>query len=174
MNLPNMLTLFRIILIPVFVLVFRSGHGLSYQLALGIFLLAGLTDLLDGWIARKYNLITPFGTLMDPLADKLMLITVLICLALQSMIPYWVVAVVVLKEAVMIGGGIYLYYSKANIVIPANKFGKAATAAFYLAIILLSVSGESPVGSVAIYGAVTLTVLAFVKYRSIAMDALKK
>lgn len=173
MNIPNLLTVFRILLVPVFVIVFNSNAENSALLALMIFMLAGITDLLDGYIARKFNMITRIGTMLDPLADKLMLSTVLICMAAKNYIPFWIAAVVIIKEAAMIGGGIYLYYSKDNIVIPANRYGKAATAAFYLAIILLSFNEGMLVGKIAIYIAVLMTVAAFVKYRSVAVQKMR-
>lgn len=141
---------------------------------MSIFLLAGATDLLDGYIARKYNLITQIGTLMDPLADKLMIITVLVCFALKAYIPFWIAAIVIIKEAAMILGSIHLYYSKHNIVIPANHFGKAATAAFYLAVILISIGGNGIAGRMAVYAALGLTVAALFSYRGIAADEMKK
>lgn len=174
MNIPNLLTLFRILLIPVFIAVFNSNIENNTLIALGIFLLAGLTDLLDGYIARKYNMITRLGTLLDPLADKLMLITVLICLALKDYFPLWIAALVIIKEAAMIGGGVFLYYSKRSIVIPANLYGKAATAAFYLAVIVLSVNKDTPAGQIMLYIAALLTAGAFLKYRSIAIIEMKK
>lgn len=173
MNIPNLLTLFRLLLIPVFVVVFISGQD-NIVPALGIFLLAGATDLLDGYIARKYNMITEMGTLLDPLADKLMLITVLACMAYRHYFPPWVVGIVIIKEAVMVGGGIYLYRSKRKIVIPANIYGKAATAGFYAAIALLAVSGGGRGGRIALYAAVALTVAAFLNYQHMARYELKK
>ncbi len=174
MNIPNMLTVFRLLLIPVFIMVFNSPAENRLLLAMGVFLLAGATDLLDGFIARRYNMITEIGTLMDPLADKLMLITVLLCMAYQQYFPPWIVAIVILKEAVMVGGGIYLYNAKKKIVIPANIYGKAATAGFYLAIVLLSISGGGIAGQIALYIAVALAVTAFLNYRHQALLELRK
>lgn len=174
MNIPNILTVFRLFLIPVFVMVFFSQGEHHLLWSMMIFLLAGATDLLDGYIARRYNLITQIGTLMDPLADKLMLITVLVCLAIQNFIPFWIAALVILKETVMILGSIRLYYSKHNIVIPANHFGKAATAAFYLAVILICISGGGAAGRAAVYAALGLTAAALFNYRGIAVEEMKK
>lgn len=174
MNIPNGLTALRFLLIPVFVMTFYSTWDNHLLLSMFVFLLAGATDLLDGYIARTYNLVTEMGTLVDPLADKLMLITVLLCMASQNYFPFWIAAVVILKEAVMVGGGIYLHHLKKKIVIPANGFGKAATACFYLAIILLSLTGGSRSGQIAMYAAVILAAAAFVNYQAIARRALKK
>lgn len=174
MNIPNLLTVFRILLIPVFVMVFNSQDENRLLVAMMVFLLAGATDLLDGYIARKYNMITEIGTLLDPLADKLMLITVLASMALQDYFPIGLALIVIVKEAVMVGVGICLYYSKRNIVIPANKFGKAATACFYLAIILLSSARGNPIGLIAVYLAVAMTVAAFANYGKIVLMEMKK
>ena len=102
--------------------------------ALVVFLLAGLTDVLDGYIARKYQLITAFGKLMDPLADKLMLCAVLVTLALRGWVPWWLLAVVAAKEILMVLGGIFML--RRGVVVYAGPIGKAATAAFMLAIVV--------------------------------------
>lgn len=174
MNIPNILTGFRILLIPIFVAVFYAPLANRIQLSMAVFLLAGVTDLLDGYIARKTNQITRLGTLLDPLADKLMLITVLLCLAQQEYFPYWVAGIVIGKEAVMVGGSVYLYCSKTSTVIPANRFGKAATAGFYLAILLIAFGGGSLAGRIAIYEAVFLTLVALLQYRFVAVKEIKK
>ena len=106
MNLPNILTLVRIAMVPVVILFFILDEPFW---ALGIFLLAGFTDVLDGWIARKYNLITAFGQVMDPLADKLMLMTTLICLYITGRVPLAVPIIVVVKEWTMITAAALLY-----------------------------------------------------------------
>ena len=159
-NIPNILTIFRLILIPIFVIVFFSGtnHSLIYSVL--IFFLAGLTDVLDGYIARKYNLITRWGIVLDPLADKLMLLTVLACLAIGGIIPYWVLIIVLAKEVSMITAGILLY--KKDTVVPSNFYGKASTVLFYLAIFIVSVN-ES-IGYYFIYIAVLSAIIAFITY----------
>ncbi len=138
MNVPNILTLFRLFLIPVFVLVFFSSIQNNLVIAVSIFLLAGATDVLDGYIARKHNLVTKWGLVTDPLADKLMLLTVLICLAIKGYIPLLVVILIAAKDSLMIISGLFLY--KKNTVIPANIFGKASTFLFYLAIFILPIN----------------------------------
>lgn len=174
MTIPNLLTIGRFFLIPVFVAVFYSSREDSLLLAMLVFLAAGATDLLDGYIARRYDMITEIGTLLDPLADKLMLITVMICMALENFFPFWIVIIIVIKETVMIGGGVYLYYSHRNIVIPANWLGKAATAAFYGAIVLLSIGGGGIGGRIAVYIAVALAALAFINYQAVVFREMKK
>ena len=131
MNLPNLLTVLRMVMIPIVIAFFTAD--LPYW-ALAFFLLAEFTDFLDGRIARKYNLITTFGKVMDPLADKLMLMTTLFCLYATDRIPLWVPVVICVKECSMITIGALLY--RKDIVLPANFFGKLATVLFTAAVLL--------------------------------------
>lgn len=135
MNIPNALTVFRIFLIPIFLLVYLSNpeENLSYSVL--IYVLAGVTDFFDGYIARKKNIITTFGTVMDPLADKLMLLTALISYTITQLIPLWIFLVVAAKEIFMIVGGFFVY--KKGIINPANKLGKFVTLTFHLSIVVL-------------------------------------
>lgn len=132
--LPNIITMIRLILIPVFVFFFFSPMKYNHIYALVVFLIAGLTDLLDGYIARKYNVITEAGKVLDPLADKLMLLTALSCLAIYGIIPVWVLVVMFIPEGLLIIAGVYLYYNKERDVVPANKLGKGATVLFAVAV----------------------------------------
>lgn len=161
MNIPNLLTAIRFLLIPIFMYFFFLPEETGVGIAVIIFILAGITDTLDGYIARKYNQITKLGIVLDPLADKLMLITVLISIAISKRIPMWIIIVVAAKELFMIAGAITLY-NKQNVVIPANIFGKAATVLSYFAI--LSVVFELPFGNIALYLYVFATILAFSIY----------
>lgn len=138
MNLPNTLTLFRLFLIPVFILTFFSEIPNSFVYSVIIFLIAGVTDVLDGFIARKYNLITKWGILFDPFADKLMLITVLTCLVIYGYIPLWVLIIIAVKESIMISGGIVLF--SHGTVIPSNLLGKITTFLFYAAVFTLTIN----------------------------------
>ncbi len=104
-------------------------------IAIFIFLTAGFTDIADGYIARRYNLITVYGTVLDPLADKLMLVSVLVCLVINNLIPLWILLFISIKEFFMISSGIILY--KNGKVISSNFFGKISTSLFYLSIVLL-------------------------------------
>ncbi|OPJ62255.1 CDP-diacylglycerol--glycerol-3-phosphate 3-phosphatidyltransferase [Clostridium oryzae] len=131
-NTPNMLTLFRLFLIPIFILVFFSSVPDSLFISICIFLLAGFTDILDGYIARRFNLVTKWGMVLDPLADKLMLLTVLTCLSIKGYVPFFISIIVILKELFMIISGMFLY--KKDTVIPSNIFGKLSTVIFYLSI----------------------------------------
>ena len=98
MNLPNKLTLFRIFLIPVFIIVMLLNVPSKYLIACIVFILASMTDAMDGHIARKYNLITDFGKFMDPLADKLLVIAALICMIEVGLVPGWMVIIIVSRE----------------------------------------------------------------------------
>ena len=127
---PNILTMLRIALVGALVWLYALGRPMG---ALAVFLLAGVTDFLDGFIARRKNLITDFGKLMDPLADKLLLTAVLVCLMSDGRVPVWIVAVMLAKEAVMIAGGYVLL--RRGVVVQARLIGKAATVAFTLAVV---------------------------------------
>ena len=127
-------------MIPVFVLAFFSPTDNNLIYSVSIFLVAGATDVLDGYIARKYNLVTKWGMVLDPLADKLMLLTVLSCLALKGYAPIWIVVIIALKEVFMIISGMFLY--RNNTVIPSNIFGKASTLLFYIYVFILSLNSN--------------------------------
>jgi len=142
-NIPNLLTAIRLILVPIFPIIYFGDMNNAHYFALIIFIIAGFTDFLDGYIARKYDLITPFGTVFDPLADKLMLLTALFSLFMDNFIPLWVLLIMVTKELFMIVTGIYLFMRKEKMIIPSNIFGKLATAVFSLAIVLLLITPES-------------------------------
>lgn len=127
MNLPNKLTVFRVILIVPFILFMLTGIGGAYSdwIALAIFIIASLTDLLDGKIARKYNLVTNFGKFMDPIADKLLVCSALICLIEMDRIPAWIVIIIIAREFII--NGFRLIASDNNIVIAASYWGKFKT-----------------------------------------------
>ena len=129
-NIPNILTILRFILIPIILYFIFTGH---YLLGFIFFTISGITDILDGAIARKFNLVTNFGKLMDPLADKLTQISVLATLVFQKIIPFWILVVVLLKELLMIIGASFLYGKE--LVVSSRWFGKLATVLFYIAIV---------------------------------------
>ena len=134
MNIPNILTVIRLILVPVFAFVFHFEGDAKVYSAL-IFLLASITDVADGYIARKYNMSTKVGQLLDPLADKLMQLTVIVCLALAGRLPVWFVIILAAKEVLLIAGGTFLYikktYAKSNVV------GKLYTVVLFITLMLL-------------------------------------
>ena len=121
LNIPNLLTIFRLALVPVVIILIYYNMTMA---ALIIYLTACATDLLDGFIARRFNMITEEGVLLDPLADKLMSVGAIISFTIIGAVPVIILIIILIKEALMIGGGIFLYYK--NIVTPSNIFGKAA------------------------------------------------
>ena len=141
MNLPNKLTVMRVILIPFFVvslLAFNGQVQILRNLACGIFIIASLTDMLDGKIARKYNLVTNFGKFMDPLADKLLVCSALICLIQLGQMPAWMVIVIVSREFII--SGFRLVAAEQGIVIAASYWGKFKTTFQMIAVILMIVN----------------------------------
>lgn len=134
MNLPNFLTTIRFLLIPVFIVVFFQGHEFEAFL---IFILAGITDVLDGYLARKHNLVTELGSMLDPLADKLMVLTVVISLLIAGKIPWSLAGIVFFRDAAMILSSLFFHFTGKKTV-PANILGKLTTFMFYVAILLIT------------------------------------
>ena len=127
---PNTLTIVRFLLIPFIVISIFNG---DYINAFIFFTVSGITDIADGFIARKFNLISNFGKLMDPLADKLTQIATIATLTLMNIIPIWILSIVLLKELIMIAGASFLYGE--DVVVYSKWYGKLATVLFYLAIV---------------------------------------
>ena len=141
MNLPNKLTLLRILLIPVFIIIMMSNITNHYLIACLIFIIASITDALDGYIARKNNLVTDFGKFMDPLADKLLVISALICMIESNLVAGWMVIIIVARElTVSILRAIAAADGK---VIAASGGGKIKTISQMLAIIILLFGANS-------------------------------
>ncbi len=164
MNLPNKITIMRIILIPIYLLVFYSNMENRLLIAGLIFLLAGISDLLDGYIARKYDLKTDLGAVLDPFADKLMSFAVLISFTTIKLIPLWVLVAIGLKEVFMIiGSAISLLHHK-DTVVHANYYGKFATISFYIAILSIVFKMNELFSTFLLILTVTLNILAFYKY----------
>ncbi len=130
-HIPNILTVIRLLLIPVIVVFIFIGN---YTSAFVFFTISGITDIADGCIARKFNLISNFGKLMDPLADKLTQIATLASLVFTNIIPVWILLIVFLKEFIMICGASFLYGK--DVVVYSRWYGKLATVLFYIAIVI--------------------------------------
>jgi len=162
--LPNIITIVRLILIPVFVFFFFSPVMYNHLYALAVFLIAGITDLIDGYIARKYNVITDVGKVLDPLADKLMLLTALTCLTIYGIIPLWVLTIMMVLESLLIIAGVYLYYNKKRDVVPANKLGKGATVLFAAAVVLMVLLPGHTVTWLVLAAAVAAKLISFLYY----------
>jgi cardiolipin synthase len=133
-NVPNILTALRFILVPLFAYFLCRQQ---YVAAVILFLTGGLTDILDGYIARKYSLITSWGKIADPIADKLMQITALVILSLVIDIIPVELLIIILGKEILLGIGAILLYKQDNYVASANWYGKMATVVFYLAIVML-------------------------------------
>lgn len=177
MNLPNKLTMMRVILIPFFVF-FMLTDFVPYSglIALAIFIVASITDFLDGRIARKYNLITNFGKFMDPLADKLLVCSAMICLIPIGLLPAWIVIIIIAREFVI--SGFRLIASDNGIVIAASWWGKWKTVCQMFMVIVLILEIYFPVlyypGLVLTYAALVLTIVSLIDYLVKNKDVLKE
>ncbi len=188
MNLPNKLTIFRMILIVPFVLLLLGGHqrwgwiraifgGIMEYLdyiALAIFIIASLTDLLDGKIARKYNMVTNFGKFMDPLADKLLVCAAMIILVELGRIPSWVVVVIISREFII--SGFRLVASDNGVVIAASYWGKFKTT-FQMVMVCLMIANISQLQlltTIVMWIALALTVISLVDYVVKNKDVMKE
>ncbi len=174
MNLPNKLTIFRVILIPFFV-VFMLVDITAYDkwIALAVFIIASLTDLLDGKIARKYNLVTNFGKFMDPVADKLLVCSALICLVALERIPAWIVIVIIAREFII--SGFRTLAADNGVVIAASYWGKFKTT-FQMVMICLMIADIEAlliVTSVVMWIALSLTVISLIDYLMKNKDVMK-
>lgn len=168
MNLPNKLTIFRVILIPFFVFFLLAPYfpGYGKYIAVAIFIVASLTDLADGKIARKYNLITNFGKFMDPLADKLLVCSAMICLVETKKLAAWIVIIIIAREFII--SGFRLVASDNGVVIAASYWGKFKTTFQMLMIIALILDFSNKyfqiLSTVLVYVALILTVVSLIDY----------
>lgn len=174
MNLPNKLTVLRVIMVPffvVFMLIPSLGGAANKYIALALFCIASFTDFLDGYLARKHNLVTNFGKFMDPLADKLLVCSALICLSSLDKLATWIVLVIIAREFII--SGFRLVASDNGIVIAASYWGKFKTVSHMTMIIMLILDLNIVVGGVDVYYLLTqivvwvglvLTVISLVDY----------
>lgn len=163
MNVPNILTMSRFALIPLFLILYLNGSSLA---AVATVLVSGLTDILDGYIARKSGQVTLAGMMLDPLADKLMMLAIVTALLIKGEIPWSAVAVMGFREIGMIVSSAFFHFRGLKTV-PANFFGKATTIVYYAAILLLLL--ERPGGLSLLWAGIALSFLAsavyFIKFR---------
>ena len=167
MNLPNKLTILRVLMIPFFGLFMLTdlGGGAGKYIALAIFVAASLTDFLDGYLARKHNLVTNFGKFMDPLADKLLVGAAMICLIETGKLAAWIVIVIISREFII--SGFRLVASDNGIVIAASYWGKFKTVSQMIMIILLILDWGGVFGVLEVivtYLALALTIISLVDY----------
>ena len=175
MNLPNKLTVLRVIMIPFFVFFMLTDYagGASKWIALAIFILASLTDMLDGKIARKYNLVTNFGKFMDPLADKLLVCAAMICLVEMGKLASWMVIIIISREFII--SGFRLIAADNGVVIAASYWGKFKTVFQMVMICLLiaDIEAIAIVTTIVTWIAVILTVVSLVDYLIKNKDVMK-
>ena len=167
MNLPNKLTTLRVIMIPFFVffLLWQNGENYTFRMiALALFIIAILTDLLDGKIARKYNLVTNFGKFMDPLADKLLVCSALICLIELNALPAWMVIIIISREFII--SGFRLIASDNGVVIAASYWGKFKTTFQMVSVelLILDIPALAFVTTICVWIALVLTIVSLVDY----------
>ncbi len=166
MNLPNKLTILRVLMIPFYVAFQLNPMPGCKWIALALFCAASLTDMLDGKIARKYNLVTNFGKFMDPLADKLLVSSALICFVQMGYLPAWMVIIIVAREFII--SGYRLIAAEQGVVIAAGWWGKAKTVFQMIMIILLIIDYDNGIyqilSQVVIWIALALTVISLIDY----------
>ena len=178
MNLPNKLTVLRVIMVPFFVffMLTDAGGEANKWIALAIFVAASLTDMLDGKIARKYNLVTNFGKFMDPLADKLLVCSAMICLIPSGKLNTAIVIVIIAREFII--SGFRLVASDSGIVIAASYWGKFKTVSqmFMIIFLILDLPGgvAQTIETVLIYLALILTVVSLIDYIAKNKEVLTK
>ncbi|MGN0487489.1 MAG: CDP-diacylglycerol--glycerol-3-phosphate 3-phosphatidyltransferase [Acutalibacteraceae bacterium] len=165
MNLANKLTIFRVVLVPFFVF-FMLTDWVPYSryIAFAIFVVATITDKLDGTIARKYNMISSFGKFMDPIADKLLVSSALICMTALGEMPAWVVLIIIAREFAI--SGIRLVAADNGVAIAASWWGKSKTIAQMLMIIIMlpKIPQLYLIGQIVMYIALVLTVVSLIDY----------
>ena len=167
MNLPNKLTVLRVIMIPFFVAALLYDGGANQNMryvAAALFIIASLTDMLDGKIARKYNLVTNFGKFMDPLADKLLVCSALICMIELRELPAWMVIIIISREFII--SGFRLVASDNGVVIAASYWGKFKTTFQMIGVVLLIFNSPalSTLTTIIVWIALALTVISLVDY----------
>ena len=177
MNLPNKLTVLRVIMVPFFVLFMLTDLGgpANKWIALVIFAVASLTDMLDGKIARKYNLVTNFGKFMDPLADKLLVCSAMICLIPSGKLAAWIVIIIIAREFII--SGFRLVASDNGIVIAASYWGKFKTVSqMAMIIVLIADFGGvfDMIGTVLIWVSLILTIVSLADYVAKNVEVLTK
>lgn len=177
MNLPNKITVFRVFMIPVFLVLMLSPNIPNGRIfAAIVFAIASCSDFIDGYLARKYNLVTNFGKFMDPLADKLLVCSALICFVGFNLIPAWIVIVIVAREFII--SGFRLVASDNGLVLAASYWGKFKTATQMIMCVLFIVDLDNPVMNlmeqIFLWIAFALTVISLLDYliknRGIILD----
>jgi CDP-diacylglycerol--glycerol-3-phosphate 3-phosphatidyltransferase len=175
-TIPNLLSFFRICLVPVFIFAyFSAAEGAVKVLAISVYALAAVTDFLDGFLARKFKLTTALGKILDPLGDKLMMVSALTCITIDGLIPVWAVIAAFTKELLMGVGGLLLHRRAGGEIPPSNILGKASTVVFiavFLALMLFPIPSRAAAYMIA--GALALMFAALGGYIMTFVSVLKQ
>ncbi|SHI22795.1 CDP-diacylglycerol--glycerol-3-phosphate 3-phosphatidyltransferase [Sporobacter termitidis DSM 10068] len=164
-NVPNILSSIRICLVPVFVAAYFCDPSSIKIYAAVVYAAASFTDFLDGYIARKYNLISNLGKLLDPLGDKLMTLAVLTCITIDNVIPVWAVLVAVCKEVLMVVGGALVRKKEGGEIPPSNIIGKTSTVVFFVVCVTLMLFNiPDNIATIMISVAIVLMLVALASY----------
>lgn len=165
MNFPNQLTMARMIAVPIFIVVYLMGYNVAAAI---IFILASVTDFLDGYLARKHNLVSNFGKIMDPLADKLLVISALVCMVELGIVAGWMVIVILAREFTVTG--LRTVAAAQGIVIAAGMTGKIKTVLQMIAVPLLLLENWPfqliglPVDQIFLWASVIMTIVSGTEY----------
>lgn len=175
-NVPNILSTIRICLVPVFVMTYFYESGSIKIYAAAVYALASFTDFLDGYIARKYNLISNLGKILDPVGDKLMTLAVLACITIDHVIPFWALLVALIKEMLMLFGGAIIRKREGGEIPSSNIIGKTSTVVFFVVCVTLMLFRRIPdnVAAMMISGAILLMLMALISYIRTFIYIMKK
>lgn len=165
-NIPNILSICRICLVPVFILAYFASDSPVKIAALVVYIIAAVTDFLDGYIARRCNMISNLGKVLDPLGDKLMMVAAITCMTIDGVLPRWIVEIIAAKEILMGVGGLIIHRCAKVEIPPANMFGKTSTVVFLTVCATMLVLPEVPPEAIAaMFGvALILMIAALVSY----------
>ncbi len=166
-NIPNMLSILRLLMVPLFVFLFFYEFENHQYWALGVFLLASATDVLDGWLARRFNWVSDLGKIIDPLADKLMQFAACVSLAIKTRYGLMLAIAIFVKDILMTAGGVYLAKKGARSLVVAKWYGKLNTVCLALAVCLLILFYQNETLAAAVtYAALGMMVFTFIMYFS--------
>ena len=140
---PNILSVIRLCLVPIFVYLFFLDYPNNIKAAIVVFFLAGATDVIDGWLARRNNWVSNIGKILDPLADKMMQCAALTCFYIKQIIPLWLLLAYVTKEMLILAGAVFVFRKK-SVVVKSSFWGKFAVCVFYLSIAVLAALQNVP------------------------------
>ena len=174
-NLPNTISIIRILMVPLFIALFFSGIDNAKLWAAGVYIAAAVTDALDGAIARKYQLTSTLGKVLDPLGDKLINAAAVLCMSISGIIPYWPIIIFLIKEVMMAVGALLLYRVRSD-VFPSNKLGKVSTVVLFLVCAALMVFPAIPshIAGAMITFAIGLTVITLFVYFTTFISLMKQ